>query len=56
MARFLTAACGPGTDPDKVDAYCEGSVAHFHWLVEHGVPFEERFFPEHDREPPDDSG
>ncbi|MBV6509239.1 MAG: Fumarate reductase flavoprotein subunit [Acidimicrobiales bacterium] len=56
MARFLSAACGPGVDEAKVQLYCESSVDHFHWLVEHGVPFEARFHPEPNREPPDDSG
>ncbi len=56
MAAFLTAACGPGTDAAKVAAYCEGSVVHFGWLVDHGVPFEARFCAEPDREPADDSG
>ena len=56
MARFLLAACGPDADPAKVQAYCEGSVAHYHWLVDHGVPFTARFHPEPSREPPDDSG
>lgn len=56
MERFLLAACGPGADEAKVHAYCHGSVAHYHWLVDHGVPFEPRFHPEPSREPPDDSG
>ena len=56
MAAFLAAACGPDTDPAKVAAYAEDSVGHFHWLVDHGVPFEARYHPEHDREPDDDSG
>lgn len=56
MARFITAACGPGVDEDKVEAYCQGSVAHFDWFVDHGVPFEARFHDEHDMEPADDSG
>lgn len=56
MATFLTAACGPGVDAAKVTAYCEDSVGHYHWLVDHGVPFRPTYFPEHDREPPDDSG
>jgi 3-oxo-5alpha-steroid 4-dehydrogenase len=55
MARFLLAAC-PGGDEAKVRAYCEGSVEHFGFLVEHGVPFASRFHPEPNREPPDDSG
>jgi 3-oxo-5alpha-steroid 4-dehydrogenase len=56
MERFLLAACGPDADAAKVHAYCQGSVDHYHWLVEHGVPFEARFHPEPSREPPDDSG
>lgn len=56
MAAFLTAACGPGADEAKVAAYCEASVEHFGWLVDHGVPFEARFCEEPDREPADDSG
>ena len=56
MATFLAAACGPGVDAAKVQVYCEDSVGHFHWLVDHGVPFEPSYFPEHDREPPDTSG
>lgn len=56
MAAFLKAACGPGVDDDKIDEYARDSVAHYHWLVEHGVPFEARYHPEHDREPDDDSG
>ncbi len=39
MAAFLTAALGPGADAAKIDRYCEGSVAHFQWLVDCGVPF-----------------
>jgi 3-oxo-5alpha-steroid 4-dehydrogenase len=56
MERFLLAACGPDTDAAKVHAYCAGSVGHYHWLVDHGVPFEPTFHPEPDREPPDTSG
>ena len=56
MERFLLAACGPRTDATKVHAYCEGSVAHYHWLVEHGVPFKGQFNDEPNREPFDDSG
>ncbi len=56
MERFLLAACGPNTDATKVHAYCEGSVAHYHWLVDHGVPFKGQFNDEPNREPFDDSG
>lgn len=56
MEAFVLAACGPGADAAKVHEYCRDSVAHYHWLVDHGVPFEARYHPEHDREPDDDSG
>ena len=56
MERFLLAAAGARTDPTKVHEYCAGSVAHYHWLVEHGVPFKGQFNDEPNREPFDDSG
>lgn len=63
MERFLLAACGPppGTEPrdayvEKVHRYCAESVGHFHWLVEHGVPFKDTFNDEPNREPFDDAG
>src|SRR4051812_24386744 len=56
MERFLLAACGPDADAAKVHAYCEGSVEHFHWFIEHGVPFKAQFNDEPNREPFDDSG
>jgi len=56
MERFLLAACGARTDPAKIHAYCEGSVAHYQWLVDHGVPFKGQFNDEPNREPFDDSG
>jgi len=56
MERFLLAACGPGADPTKVHEYCAGSVAHFHWLTDHGVPFKAEFHPEPNREPVTDAG
>ena len=56
MERFLLAACGPRTDPTKIHAYCAESVAHYHWLVDHGVPFKGQFNDEPNREPVDDSG
>ena len=56
MAAFLKAACGPVADETKIDEFCRDSVEHFGWLVDHGVPFEGRYHPEHDREPPDESG
>jgi 3-oxo-5alpha-steroid 4-dehydrogenase len=39
MRAFLTAACGPAPDRDKIDAYCDGSLEHHSWLVARGVEF-----------------
>jgi 3-oxo-5alpha-steroid 4-dehydrogenase len=44
MYDFLIAACGPEPDYEKTRLYCDESVAHFHWLVEQGVPFKHTFY------------
>jgi 3-oxo-5alpha-steroid 4-dehydrogenase len=54
MATFLTAACGPAPDDAKIRVFCEESVAHFHWLERHGVPFKRSAYPEPSMEPPTD--
>lgn len=56
MARFLLAACGPYADEEKVRLYCAGSVAHYDWLVECGVPFKPAFWSAPTAEPWTDDG
>ncbi|MFC4128194.1 FAD-dependent oxidoreductase [Nocardia rhizosphaerae] len=56
MAAFLTAALGPGVDTAKIEDYCAGSVEHYDWLVDCGVPFKETFWGEPGWEPPHDEG
>jgi 3-oxo-5alpha-steroid 4-dehydrogenase len=56
MAAFLRVAMGPGADERRIADYCEGSVAHFDWLVGCGVPFKEEFFGEPGWEPMGDQG
>lgn len=56
MATFLKAALGPGTDDQRIDAYCDGSPAHFEWLRALGVPFRAAFCDEPNRESVDDAG
>lgn len=56
MKTFLKAALGPGTDDAKIDAYCEGSVEHYNWLVEAGVSFKHSFWGQPGWEPPYDDG
>src|SRR4030095_14854612 len=48
------AACGPEVDAAKLAIFCAESVAHFHWLEAHGVPFKRSFYPEPSMEAPTD--
>ncbi len=34
----------PDPDEEKIRLYCEQSVDHFNWLVEHGVPFNDTMY------------
>jgi 3-oxo-5alpha-steroid 4-dehydrogenase len=45
MRTFLTAACGPEPDLDKIALYCERSLEHRDWLVARGVRFLGTVFP-----------
>ncbi len=64
MHTFLAAALAPHgvVDPtdrpdlERLRVYCDDSVAHFHWLRDHGVPFRSAFCDEPNRESADDSG
>lgn len=56
MVTFLLAASGPGADETKIRCYCENSVAHHDWLVDHGVEFDPSFHDEGDIQPPTDAG
>ena len=46
MINFLLECHGPQADEDKIRAYVEGSVGHFNWLVERGIPFKDSFLDE----------
>ena len=41
MIAYLTECAGPQADRAKIQAYVEGSIDHFNWLVEQGVPFKD---------------
>ncbi|MGW5107006.1 FAD-dependent oxidoreductase [Nocardia sp. NPDC004123] len=56
MAAFLKAALGAGADAAKIDEYCAGSVEHFHWLVDRGVPFKPTMWDAPTWVPPTDDG
>lgn len=46
MFAYLLASCGPGPDEAKIRLFCDHSVEHFHWLVDHGVEFKPSFYAE----------
>ena len=56
MFKYLMASCGPAPEEEKIRAYCEQSVDHYHWIVEQGVPFKPVFYPGYSGEPPTDDG
>lgn len=56
MAAFLTAALGIGADTAKIGEYCAGSVEHFHWLVDRGVPFKPSLWDAPTWVPPTEDG
>ncbi|WP_067544324.1 FAD-dependent oxidoreductase [Nocardia crassostreae] len=56
MAAFLEAAMGAGADAAKIDEYCAGSVEHFQWLVDRGVPFKATMWDAPTWVPPTDDG
>jgi 3-oxo-5alpha-steroid 4-dehydrogenase len=45
MVKYLTAT-SKEPEPDKIRAYCEGSVEHFEWLEALGFEFERSYYPE----------
>ena len=45
MYKYLIAA-PKEPEPDKIRAYCEGSVEHFDWLETLGFEFERSYYPE----------
>src|SRR6188472_1744674 len=45
MVTYLTAT-SKEPEPDKIRAYCEGSVEHFDWLESLGFEFERSYYPE----------
>lgn len=56
MAAFLNVAMGPGADETRIADYCDGSLDHFDWLTDCGVPFKPEFWGEPGWEPPGDQG
>lgn len=43
MYQFLAVSGGRHPELQKIQLYCEGSPAHFDWLLEQGVPYSEKF-------------
>jgi succinate dehydrogenase/fumarate reductase flavoprotein subunit len=43
--RYLLLAGGPDADEPRVRRYAENALAHFHWLVDQGVPYRTTYLP-----------
>ena len=56
MFDYLMASVGDAPDEAKIRLYCEGSPAHYDWLVAAGVPFKHTFYDGCSGEPPTDDG
>jgi len=56
MFKYLQASVGLGRDEAKLEAYCNGTVEHFDWLVARGVPYKPTFYYGQSGEPPTDDG
>lgn len=56
MFKYLMATVGDSPDEAKLRLYCEGSVAHFDWVLEQGVPYKQSFYYGCSGEPPTDDG
>jgi succinate dehydrogenase/fumarate reductase flavoprotein subunit len=56
MFAYLMASVGDAPDEAKTRLYCEGSAAHYDWLVAQGVPFKQTFYYGVSGEPPTDDG
>ncbi len=47
MFTYMMMSAGPQADEAKIRNYCDNSVEHFNWLVDHlGVPFKDSFHKE----------
>lgn len=56
MFKYLMASTGLAPDEEKIRLYCEGSVDHYDWLCDHGVPFKPSYYHGTSGEPPTDDG
>lgn len=56
MFKYLQASVGHAPDEAKIRLYCDGSVEHYHWLVDQGVPFKQTYYEGCSGEPPTDDG
>jgi succinate dehydrogenase/fumarate reductase flavoprotein subunit len=54
MEKHVRLAAGAQPDPEKLHAYCAGSLEHFDWLCAQGVEFKDSEYPEKVTHPPTD--
>ncbi len=56
MYKYMVASCGDKADPERIRAYCDGSVEHYRWFLDQDVPFKPVFYPHYSGEPPNEDG
>lgn len=56
MEKFLLSTLGPDADENKVRLYSQGSLDHYQWLVDKGVPFKPSLWKTPTWVPPTDDG
>jgi len=56
MFKYLMASTGLAPNEEKIRLYCEGSVDHYDWLCDQGVPFKPSYYHGTSGEPPTDDG
>jgi 3-oxo-5alpha-steroid 4-dehydrogenase len=47
---------GPNPDEPKISVYCEQSIEHYQWFLDHDVPFNAVYYPGYSGEPPSCDG
>jgi succinate dehydrogenase/fumarate reductase flavoprotein subunit len=56
MYKYLMASCGENPDEAKISVYCEQSVEHYQWFLDHNVPFNAVYYAGYSGEPPTSDG
>ena len=56
MYEYLLRASGPNADPERVRLYCDGSLAHYDWLLAQGMEYKPEYYAKKSTNTPRDEG